>query len=339
MRALVVTEPGGAQLREWPNPNEVAGEVGIEPLVVGLCGTDLELVDGTIDATYVRYPLILGHEWVGRLERDTPGVGPRGARVVVEGIVPCGVCAACLRGATNVCAVYDEIGFTRPGAAAQRISVPERLVHALDERVDSNDAVFVEPMAVVWRALTRVALRPGLRVAIVGDGTIALLAAHLVRLFKPHSTTVFARRSQQRDLALRAGADVFEVTAPFGEFDLIIEASGSLEGVSSAIDHCARSGMIIALGLPPHGTTVDFAPDDLVNNDVILQGSFAYTREAFTEVVRRVNSLELRPSFLITHRYPMVEAPSALSSLRVVSNTEPRGKVIITNISPDAPLY
>jgi threonine dehydrogenase-like Zn-dependent dehydrogenase len=330
VKALVVREPGDVALREWPDPVAVDGEVLIAPLVGGVCGTDLELIDGSIDTAYVRYPLVLGHEWVGRLDVDVANVGTAGTHVVVEGIVPCGVCAACVRGATNLCEVYDEIGFTRPGALSEHVSVPLGLVHALASNVVLDDAVLVEPMAVVWRALTRVPLRPGLRVAVVGDGTIALLAAHLVRLFEPTHVVVIGRRVEQRELAMSAGVDEFYTDAPTASFDLVIEAAGVGSAVASAIELCARGGMVILLGLPPHGTTVALAPDDLVNNDLIIQGSFSYTRRAFADVVGRVNAGELRPSFLITHRYELDDALSAVDALRGnVAAGEPRGKVVI----------
>jgi threonine dehydrogenase-like Zn-dependent dehydrogenase len=330
VRALVVSAPHDLHLRELPEPTDAVGEVLIAPVLAGVCGTDLELIDGTIDPAYVRYPLTLGHEWVGRLERDLDGVGAAGTAVVVEGLIPCGRCPACLRGASNLCEVYDEIGFTRPGAIADHITVPAQLVHALAANVAIDDAVLIEPMAVVWRALTRLPVRSGLRVAIIGDGTVALLAAHLVQLFEPHDTTVFGRRDEQHDLALRAGADHFTTSKPSDTFDLVIEASGSAAGVASSITSCARGGMVILLGLPPHGSVVEFAPDDLVNDDLIIQGSFSYTQEAFAEVVARVNAGDLTPSFLITHRFDLAESAAAVVALRGTESNEPRGKVVIS---------
>jgi threonine dehydrogenase-like Zn-dependent dehydrogenase len=94
--------------------------------------------------------------------------------------------------------------------------------------------------------------------------------------------------------------------------------------------------MVILLGLPPHGTEVAFAPDDLVNDDLIVQGSFSYTREAFAEVVSRVNSGELRPSFVITHRFTLDHALEAVAALRGGSSGhEPRGKVVV-EIAPSS---
>jgi len=321
MRAFVVTGPGQVGPREWSNPEVETGHVLVRPLLVGMCGTDLELIDGTIDPAYVRYPLVLGHEWVG-LQEDS--------RVVVEGIIPCDQCDACTRGASNLCSMYEEIGFTQPGALADLISVPDSLVHVLADSVDLNDAVLIEPMAVVWRALTRLPVRRGQSVAVIGDGTIALLTVHLLRLFGPSRVTVVGRRVEQAELAKEAGADEFVLRAPASRFDLVVEAAGTGEAVAHALAMCARGGMVILLGLPPHGTEVAIAPDDLVNDDIIIQGSFSYTREAFADVVHRANSGELRPSFVITHRFTLDDADSAVAALRGGSSEhEPRGKVVV----------
>jgi len=335
MKALVVTKPGVVDVIEVASPPARAGEVVIEPRLVGMCGTDLELIDGSIDPAYVNYPLTLGHEWVGVAVDDVPGVVRAGDHVVVEGVVPCGVCDACRRGETNRCVIYDEIGFTRPGAAAQRIGVPGALVHRLEAAVEFDDAVFVEPMAVVWRALTRIPLPSGLEVAIVGDGTIALLAAHLVRLFDPSSIVVIGRREVQSSLAHAAGAHEFTTTQPEVKFDLVIEAAGTGPAVSSALALAARGAMVILLGLPAHGTKVEIAPDDLVNDDLVIQGSFSYTSTSWREVVERVNARELRPSFLISHRFALSEWRDAVAVLRGnVADDVSRGKVVVSISEP-----
>ena len=87
--------------------------------------------------------------------------------------------------------------------------------------------------------------------------------------------------------------------------------------------------MVILLGLPPHGATASFSPHDVVNNDAIIQASFAYTRDAFADVVAGVNTHDLQPSFLITHRFTLDDAPAAIQALRGGQSVEPRGKVVI----------
>ncbi len=326
----MVRGPGDLALDDVPDPIARAGEVLVRPILSGVCGTDLELIDGTIDPQYVRYPLVLGHEWVGTLLEDVDGIAVAGDLVVVEGIIPCGECLACRAGATNRCEVYDEIGFTRPGGLAELIAVPAGLVHRIDPGVDPLDASLIEPMAVVWRALTRLQVEPGRRVAVVGDGTVGLLAAHLAGAFAPASVLVIGQREAQAPLAAAAGANRFATAPPDERFDLVIEAAGAPAAVSAAFGLVDRGGMLILLGLPPHGSTVAIAPDDIVNDDIVIQGSFSYTRSAWSEVVAAVNAGRLRPSFLVTHRYPMAQYEDAVRALSGEHPAgEPRGKVTI----------
>ena len=330
MRALVVRSQDHIAVEDIAEPTATEGEILIEPILSGLCGTDLELIHATIDPAYVRYPLVLGHEWVGALVDDVNGIGPRGTRVVVEGIIPCGQCRECLTHNTNRCTTYDEIGFTRQGGLAERISVPRNLVHALADQVDPLDASLIEPMAVVWRALTRLPLTANQSVLIIGDGTVALLAAHLVRLFTPSSITMLGQRPAQESLAIQAGATAFTTGLNGERFDLVIEAAGAVAAVQTAMGAVQRGGMVILLGLPPHGSTVEFAPDDLVNDDVIVQGSFSYTQEAWKQVVEEVNARRLTPKFLITHQFQLEEFEHAIAALEGgIDLDRPRGKVTI----------
>src|SRR5438874_12566850 len=96
--ALVVRTPGDVVLEERDAPLPGPGEVLIRPDVVGLCGTDLELVAGVVDPAYTRYPLVLGHEWSGTVVRAGGSGLAAGARGVAGGGAPCGHCAGCRAG-------------------------------------------------------------------------------------------------------------------------------------------------------------------------------------------------------------------------------------------------
>jgi threonine dehydrogenase-like Zn-dependent dehydrogenase len=323
MKALVVTGPGRVGLVEIPEPAVADGHVLVYPVLSGLCGTDLEIIAGTIDEAYVHYPVALGHEWVGRLSEEGP-------LVVVEGIIPCGTCDECLRGATNRCRQYDEIGFTRHGALAECIAVPTRLVHEMRPTVSAFDAALVEPMAVVWRALTRANVTIGSRCLVIGDGTVALLCALLLQRFEPASVTMLGRRHAQADLAHQVGVSSFVTDLAGEQYDFVIEAAGVAESVATALTAANRGGVIVILGLTPHGTTVEVHPDDVVNNDLIIQGSFSYTRRAWSDVVSLLNDGLVRPGFLVTHTFPLGQWREAIGTLESVPADVARGKVVIT---------
>ncbi len=186
-----------------------------------------------------------------------PSLRPAGAidagtRVVVEGIVPCGHCDECLRGATNRCETYDELGFIRDGAAADLLLAPPELIHPLGAGVSWESGALVEPAAVVWRALTRAKPAPGARVLVVGDGTVALLAALLARQLQPSTVVMLGARDDQASLAAAIGIDMFTtVPAAAGTgYDLVVEAAGSAAATSAALAAPGRGGVVLLLGYP-----------------------------------------------------------------------------------------
>jgi threonine dehydrogenase-like Zn-dependent dehydrogenase len=328
-RALVVEQPGSIALLEREELLPGPGEVVARPAYCGLCGTDLELLAGQVDPAFVRYPLTLGHEWSGRVEAVGEGVTgiERGQRCVAEGIIPCGSCTSCLSGATNVCEVYDEIGFTREGGAGDQILVPARVVHAVDESVPLLDAAVVEPSAVVLTGLEKVQPSRGLRMLVVGDGTIALLTVLLASLWSPAELVVAGRRPEQEELARELGATDFTIGAPPAGFDLAIEAAGSTDAVTAALGAVRRGGTVLQLGLPPAGSTLQLPGDLLVNNDLTLAASFGYTSAVWARVVALLNEGTFRPGRIVTHTYGLDEFAHAFAEL--AEPTGQRGKIVL----------
>jgi 2-desacetyl-2-hydroxyethyl bacteriochlorophyllide A dehydrogenase len=340
MKALMVDHPGVVGIVERVAPTPAVDEVMVAPTLVGVCGTDLDLIDGTVDPAFVRYPLVLGHEWVGRLTQDS-GTLRSGQRVVVEGVVPCGHCAACLAGDTNRCETYDELGFTRQGAAAEQICVASRLVHAIDDHVSDQSAVLVEPAAVVHRGLTR-ALGPtprptttgtdtgtdtGPRVLVIGDGTVGLLAAALVRQWHPSTVVMAGLRPEQETLARAFGVDRFDVGPDVQRmYDLVVDAAGHPDATRHALASVARGGTVVLLGYPGPDADVLLPVDDLVNGDVVVMGSFSYTSRSWADVVTLINGgLDL--DALVTDEFPLADYAAALARLRHADGV--RGKVTL----------
>jgi len=332
VRALTVRRPGEVVLEDRPEPVANAGELVIQPVAVGMCGTDLDIIDGAIDPAFVRYPIVLGHEWSGRVVEGTPDV-PAGTRVVVEGLVPCGRCAECATGATNRCLVYDEFGFTRDGAAADLLVAPRRLVHPLADAVSWESGALVEPAAVVYRALDRARPLEGERVLVVGDGTVALLAARIVRLWQPAEVTVLGARPAQRPLVEWAGADRFVCAAADAGtgYGLVVEAAGAAAATAAALAAPARGGRVVVLGFPGQGVAVPLVVDDLVNGDITVSGSFSYTTAAWASVTEMLNTGRLDLGGLVTHRFELDDHAAAIDALR--SPTGVRGKVLV-DVSP-----
>ncbi|PWU25385.1 MAG: dehydrogenase [Candidatus Rokuibacteriota bacterium] len=329
-RALVVDTPGSIGVVERADLEAGPGYVVVRTAYCGVCGTDLELLRGEVDPDYVRYPLTLGHEWSGTVQAVGAGVEDLavGARCVAECIVPCNRCASCKSGRTNVCEVYDELGFTREGGASDQVLVPARLVHTLYPEVSLLDAALIEPCSVVFRALEKAGPEPGARVLVVGDGTIGLLAAYLVGLWTPASVEIAGRRAEQAELAEAVGVTSFRTDdALDGAFDLTIEAAGAPEAVVTAVSAARRGGTVVLLGLPPTGVRVELPADLLVNNDLTLAASFGYTSAAWRRTVGLVNEGRIRPGRIVTHRFALDDHARAFEALEAAEGA--RGKIML----------
>ncbi|UCR89646.1 zinc-dependent alcohol dehydrogenase [Mycetocola spongiae] len=318
MRALRIAEPGRIGIADVPAPVAGPGETLCRPLLIGLCGTDLELLDGQIAPDQVRYPLIPGHEWVG--------AGPDGL-VVAEGLIGCTTCARCLAGEPNLCAAATETGFTRDGAAAELIAVPTRALHAVGPEIGVDNAVLLEPAAVVWRALDRAQPAPGSRILIIGDGTIGLLAARLSAAWSPAEVHVRGLRASQLALVRRSGASRFFREPTAGEYDLVIDAAGSRRATLEALAAARTGGTVLLLAYLGRGVEVPLPVDEIINRDLSVRGSFASTPAAWNAVLSGLSRGTLDLDWLITHRFALGEFDAALHALREPGGC--RGKVIL----------
>lgn len=325
MRAFVVNRPGEYALTELPDPAPGPGEVLVAPAAVGICGSDLELLDGRRPAEYVRYPVVPGHEWAGRVVgvgAGVTGLDP-GAPVVAEGVRACGTCDRCREGRSNLCAgAYAETGFTHPGALADRVVVPANLVHPLPADRPVEPAALLEPAGCVASGLLELGPPPaGARIAVVGDGPLGLLAVLLARLSNPRELILIGHRDERVSYGKQCGAtDVLvdrgdaDLAALRGSSDLVIEATNRPAGAVTALGLARRGGAVLLLGISGAGRpAVD--PDVITLGQLRVQGVFASSPAAWRWMVSLYGSGQFDPSPLVTHRFPLGETTAALDVL------------------------
>jgi L-iditol 2-dehydrogenase len=325
VRALLVDRPGSARITSLERPSPGPREVLVAVHSVGICGSDVEILEGTRPAPYVRYPIVPGHEWAGRVEAvgaGVEGLAP-GDPVVAEGFRSCGACARCREGLTNLCsAEYAETGFTHAGACAEAVCVPSRLVHRLPADTDLEAAALLEPAACVANGLLSVDLRPGLEAAVVGSGTLGLLAVALLRLTSPRRLALAGTRAHRLVLGRALGAtEVVDTRAadPLdalgGGFDLVFEATNRPEGAQLALRLARRGGTVVLEGISGReepGLSADLIP----LGQLRVQGIFGASSAAWAWVVDLFATGALDPRPLVTHRFPLEEFESAFDTLR-----------------------
>jgi L-iditol 2-dehydrogenase len=325
MRAFVVTGPGKYGLDELPVPSPGPGEVLVAPVAVGICGSDLELLEGGRPAEYVRYPVVPGHEWAGRVVAAGEGVAglAAGQPVVAEGVRPCRTCDRCREGRANLClGQYAETGFTHAGALAERLVVPASLIHQLPADRPVEPAALLEPAACVASGLLELGLPPpGCRVAVVGDGPLGLLAVLLLRLVSPQELLLVGHRRDRIGYGTTCGATEVVIAAGetglaglSGAFDLVVEATNAASGAVTALALARRGGSVLLLGISGGARpTVD--PDVISLGQLRVQGVFASSPAAWLWIVSLYGAGLFDPSPLVTHRFPLTEIDQALAVL------------------------
>ena len=329
MKALVTSGKNTVAILDVAEPVLVAGEILVAPIYVGLCRTDIEIMYGNLDPDFTVFPLTLGHEWVGKVVAHGPGVSEPavGTRIVVSGLIPCKTCFECIAGATNRCLTYSEIGFTRPGAAAELVAVPAFLAHSIADSVSMDTAVLAEPTAVVAQAFLKAPPKAGAKILIIGDGTIGLIAANLARTFLPSAVHMLGQKEGQKELAKKAGVDLFMTEPSQDRYDLIVEAAGSAERITGTIKQLVRGGTLLIIGYPGFGVMVPLMIDNVVNGDLSIFGAFASTAPAWEKAVSLMNSGELDLSYLVTHKFNFDNYEDAIEALE--NAPAPRGKVVL----------
>jgi 2-desacetyl-2-hydroxyethyl bacteriochlorophyllide A dehydrogenase len=320
MRAVVVERPGRAGLQRVPRPEPGPDEVLVRVGAAGICGSDVEVLEGRRPSAYVRYPIIPGHEWAGTVESVGPNVHnvDVGATVVAEGLRACGDCARCREGRTNLCELdYAETGFTNPGAFAEFLCVPAQLVHQLPAGSDLAAAAVLEPAACVAQGLLEVDLLPGLTAAVVGSGTLGLLAVALLARLSPRRLALIGTRPARLALGVEMGAietwNVRRGERPEPGFDLVFEAAGTPDGARTAIELARRGGTVVLEGISGQPGGID--ADAVVVGHLRVQGVFGASRTAWRWVTELFAAGLLDTQPLISHTFPLEEHGAAFAAL------------------------
>ena len=143
MQAAVYRGVNDVRLETVPVPQIGAGELLLQVHTCGICGTDLEILHGTMPKGFTRYPVVPGHEWTGVVEEIGATVKPLrvGDRVSVEGYLPCGNCVACREGKKNLCITHAQIGMTQNGGLAEYVAAPAQSCHLVSDHVGLDEAL------------------------------------------------------------------------------------------------------------------------------------------------------------------------------------------------------
>jgi threonine dehydrogenase-like Zn-dependent dehydrogenase len=322
-------DPGSAAAEERPEPRRGAGELLVGGVVVGLCGTDRDVIAGRRGRPPEgRDRIVIGHESLGRVLAAPPGSGFEPGDLVA-GVVrrpdplPCARCAAgewdsCLNGG------YRSRGITGlDGYGAQRWCVEPAFAVKVDPRLGTA-GVLVEPASVLvkaWRRIERFAGTGGGRVALVmGAGPMGVLAA-LLAVRRGYTTHVLARRwpPLRSELVAALGAAAHEAGrwVPAAPPDVVVDTTGAAGLIADAVPRVAPNAVVCLVGLSPDGPQepVRLGPltERLVTANAVLFGSVNAAYPHYSEAVAELAAAD--PGWLrlmVSRRVPLTAWPDGL---------------------------
>lgn len=272
MRGVTLSEGRVLVRDDLPEPEAPGGESLVAVRVAGICATDLALRNG-----YMGFAGTPGHEFVG-----VALSGPfAGRRVVGEINAGCGRCEACRCGLGRHCPGRTVLGILgRPGAFAERLSLPTGNLRAVPDSLSDDAAVFVEPLAAAFEMTEQVRFERGARALVAGDGRLGLLCAWVLHLHGLEVTV--AGHHPGRGRLLPGGVPlrgdlleedvVWHAVPPAAErFDVGVEATGNPAVLSRLIPRVRPRGTLVVKTTSERSLSLDTAP--IVVNELRLVGS------------------------------------------------------------------
>jgi 2-desacetyl-2-hydroxyethyl bacteriochlorophyllide A dehydrogenase len=327
-------------MAEVDQPKPGPRDVLIRVRYSGICGTDLSILDGNMSLIrdgLIRYPVRIGHEWSGIVEKTGPGVSKvkPGDRVVGDNYVSCGECAACLRedyprcnhmrGCVGTIDCWD-------GSFAEYMVMPEWHLYKLPDTIQLREAALIEPATIALNGLKPFNITKESTVLVIGTGAIGLAAVSMAKLAGAGRVISAGRKDSKLETGKRMGADaIVNVTRePLKEavlretnglgVNFILETSSSIDYIRDAADYLSGKGILSLVGF--YEKELDHFPvDRLVMNGLQILGLSGHDG-VIGEVIGMMASgaLDLKP--LITHIYPFDDAILAFKTAGQLSDSK-----------------
>ncbi|WP_027346587.1 (R,R)-butanediol dehydrogenase [Hamadaea tsunoensis] len=321
MRQVVYTGTRSIGLVETDHVPPGPDEVQVLVAYTGICGTDLHILQGDMDAR-VGPRAVLGHEMSGTVAAVGARVGgwSAGDPVTVLPVRSCATCPTCAAGNGHVCPSLTFLGIDAAGSMQERWNVPADLLVSLPAGLDLAHAALVEPTAVAVHDVGRAGVRPGERVLVVGGGPIGQLIA-LVARQAGGDVLVLELDAYRRELAAGLGLACIDPRTPGaleqwngGQADVAFEVSGAAAGVTTAVDALAPRGRLVMVAIHPHPREVNL--HRFFWRELTLLGARLYTRADVAAAVELIATGAIPAARLISRIEPMERVEAAFEALK-----------------------
>jgi len=330
MKAVVLENQRSITYKDVPTPEPGPGHLRLKIKAVSICGSDIKrYVDG-----HRMYPLILGHENSGIIDRVGDGVSADylGKHAAIIPLVPCFECEECKRGYYSACHSYSFIGSRQSGGYAEFVDLPERNVFILPDDLAFEHAALIEPSTVARHMLALGDFKSGQTAIVLGAGSIGLMLVQWLRILGAQQIIVTDILEDNLRIASKVGAQVAlnpsqvdvakEVQKLVGDgADLVLEATGVPQVLEQSLSLTRPRGKIVLAGNQPLDKSLPLTfIENMMRREISLIGCFMsysapFPGHEWTETLAALLNGSLDMDTLISHRFPLAKAPEVFEKI------------------------
>lgn len=285
MKAATVQSTGIVSVLDVEKPTPSKGEVLVKVKYTGVCGSDVPRV---LEGRVHRFPIVLGHEFSGVVERVGENVDASlvGKRVAGVPLVPCGDCKCCLDGDYSLCEQYSFIGSRQAGSMAEYVCVPSSCVFPVSNDVSDIEAAFFEPATVALHAVNLTSFASGCTALVYGSGTIGILLAQSLVALGARSVVLCNRSQSRLNNAARAEGVTLVCTAESGwketaldvcpeGFQHVFDTVACSSSIADCFELAARKAQVCFIGTPKKEVVLGVSSWEQVNRkELTVLGSW-----------------------------------------------------------------
>jgi len=290
---------------DYPVPARKPGWALIQVRIAGICRTDREIMQG-----YLGFRGILGHEFIGVVAESDDPAGT-GRRVTGDINAACGRCEWCEQGLGRHCPHRTTLGIVNhDGCMADYCVLPVANLLEIPDEIPDDRAILLEPLAAACEILEQLPVRGEERIVVIGDGRLGILCAWALATVAA-DVTLLGHHAGKLALAQWRGiktALATEFAAP-ERADIVVEATGSSQGISAAIKLCRPRGVIILKTTVAQPQNINLAP--LVINELSVVGSRCGRLSDSLRMMQEYPDMPLAE--MITARYPLARMENAFA--------------------------
>lgn len=325
MKSAVFYGKHNIKIEEKDMPKAKPGEVIVQVMACGICGTDVHIYEGDEGAAATPPGTVLGHEFAGIVTEVGENVKNIniGDRVCIDPNKLCGSCRYCRNAAGHFCEHMIGIGTTINGGFEQFCAVPESQIYKISETTSFEEAAMAEPVSCCLHGIDLCNIKADDTVLVIGCGMIGLIMIQLAKISGAARVIAIETDEEKFDKAINLGADfcinpikedAVQTLSKYGITNVtkVIECVGKTQTMQQAVNLAGKKATVMFFGLTAPDDTIEIKPFEIFKKELEIKSSYInpYTQQRAIELI---DSKRIDVKSMVCEAAPLSRLPEILA--------------------------